>query len=108
MESKNLKNINLPFGGSFEIEDWVFDSKGHKANVSTHSIFIPKGSLESKNSIELLDSNVIVGMELVPESGKITIERKDIVDLKLTEVDNTSTEIIDFSEDTLGVALSKV
>lgn len=110
LNQREIENINLQFGDSFDIEDWVFDDKGHKSNVSIHSISIPKGSLENYEQIELSDTNTIANIQFVPESGKIILERKDITDFKLKSFNsqNTETGLINFTEDTLGIALSKL
>lgn len=36
-----ISNVTPKFGDTFEIKDWTFDEKGHKANSGTHTVKIP-------------------------------------------------------------------
>jgi hypothetical protein len=109
---RNLNNLTPNFGDSFTIEDWVFDSKGHQANVSTHSITLPKGSLiEKEEGVTVTESNAIANIEFKPETGTITLIRKDINDFKLKPIDSDISQSLNgeviFTEN-LGEALYKL
>ena len=66
---RNEANKTPQFGDTFTIEDWSFDSKGHKNELSTHTVLIPKGSL---NDLTATTSSVITGLSMVDETGAIT------------------------------------
>lgn len=112
MNSRSLENINLQFGDSFDIEDWIFDKKGHKANMSTHSITLPQGNLvEQVEGTTANELNAIANILFDPKTGTITLSRRDINDFKLKAIDENITQTltgqIDFTE-SLGQALYKL
>jgi hypothetical protein len=107
-----LANLTPNFGDTFTIEDWVFDTKGHKSNMSTHTVKIPKGSLVVENNEEFTNINAIANIVFEPETGEITLTRKDITDFKLKDQnikdDTIEAKEINFEKDTLGTALFKL
>lgn len=77
-------NIENPqFGSQFEIEDWHFDSKGHKNNLTKHIVQFPKGSIEHPTATSN-NSEIITSLSFVPESGKISYQKDNSSTLKLT------------------------
>ena len=97
--------VNPEFGSTFTIEDWHYDSKGHKNNLTTHTVQFPKGSL---NAAEANNSDVVLQLEFTPETGAIKTQRVNIANLKLASY-NKETDSSDIAAtDTLGQALSKL
>ena len=105
VDALNKENLTPAFGETFEIEDWVFDEKGHKANVSTHTVTIPQGSL---NAEDPSGSDVISQIEFTPESGEIKTIRADISGITLNGYASTADNADIASTDTLGLALGKL
>ena len=98
-------NETPKFGETFEIEDWDFDDKGHKASLGKHTVTIPQGSLTAAASN---DSDVIIQLDFVPSTGAITTTRKDISTIKLNSYSKSTDNSDIASTDTLGQALSKL
>lgn len=64
-------DVSPAFGGSFEIEDWTFDTKGHKTSGGTHTITLPIGSYA--NTPATTDATgVITGLGFTGSTGAIT------------------------------------
>ena len=105
--TKRNKSDKTPqFGDTFIIEDWSFDSKGHKNEVSTHTIMIPKGSL---NDLTATTSSVITGLSMVDETGAITQTNNDVGKLALTGYDSTTAgQTVVGSGDSINVAIGKL
>lgn len=104
-DARNEGNKEPSFGETFEIEDWVFDDKGHKANISKHTVKIPQGKLTAAANNE---SDVVTQLEFTPSTGEIKTIREDIANLKLNSYTKNS-DYGDISDsDTLGSALSKL
>ena len=103
--ARNESNKTPNFGDTFTIEDWVFDDKGHKSNLSTHSIKIPKGSL---NDLTATSSSVLTGISMIDETGVITQTNNDVGKLALTGYvqGNDKTDI--GSGDTINSAFAKL
>ena len=99
-------NIATPeFGSTFTIEDWHYDDKGHKNNLTTHTVQFPKGSL---TAAEPNNSDVVLQLEFTPETGAIKTQRVNIANLQLSSY-NKATDSSDIAAtDTLGQALSKL
>lgn len=96
---------NPEFGSTFTIEDWHYDSKGHKNNLTTHTVQFPKGSLDAAQPN---NSDVVLQLEFTPETGAIKTQRVNIANLKLASY-NKATDSSDIAAtDTLGQALSKL
>lgn len=102
-DSKN--NVTPKFGDTFTIEDWYFDSKGHKHSKNSHTVMIPKGSLADATAS---GSDLITQLSFTPESGALSTSRVNLSSLKLAGyVKETSNSNIS-AEDTLAQALSKL
>jgi hypothetical protein len=102
-DSKN--NVTPKFGETFTIEDWYFDSKGHKHSKNSHTVMIPKGSLTDATAS---GSDLITQLSFTPESGALSTTRVNLSSLKLAGyVKETSNSNIS-AEDTLAQALSKL
>lgn len=102
-DSKN--NVTPKFGDTFTIEDWYFDSKGHKHSKNSHTVMIPKGSL---TDVTASGSDLITQLSFTPESGALNTSRANLSSLKLAGyVKETSNSNI-AAEDTLAQALSKL
>ena len=69
------------FGDTFDIEDWYFDDKGHKYAGGTHTVKIPKPSIE--NPVETTDASVLTELSLEPIAGKLTVAKKNVGELIL-------------------------
>ena len=94
------------FGDTFIIEDWSFDSKGHKNELSTHKVMIPKGSL---NDLTATTSSVITGLSMNAETGAINQTNNDVGKLALTGYDNTTAgQTVVGSGDSINVAIGKL
>lgn len=104
-EARNENNKEPLFGETFEIEDWVFDDKGHKTNISKHTVKIPQGSLTAAAAN---GSDVLTQLDFIPSTGEIKTTRENIANLKLNSYTKNSenSDIVD--TDTLGGALSKL
>lgn len=79
--ARNEINKIPKFGESFEIEDWVFDEKGHKANLSTHTVTIPQGDLTDATAN---GADVITQLTFDKPTGLLTSTRTNVGALKLT------------------------
>ena len=103
---RNEANKTPQFGDTFTIEDWSFDSKGHKNELSTHTITIPKGSL---NNLTATTSSVITGLSMVDETGAITQTNNDVGKLALTGYDSaTAGQTVVGSGDSINMAIGKL
>ncbi len=103
---RNESNKTPQFGSTFTIEDWSFDSKGHKNELSTHTVTIPKGSL---NDLTATASSVITGLSMVDETGAITQTNNDVGKLALTGYDSTTAgETVVGSGDSINIAIGKL
>lgn len=103
--ARNESNKTPNFGDTFTIEDWVFDDKGHKSNLSTHSIKIPKGSL---NDLAATSSSVLTGISMIDETGVITQTNNDVGKLALTGYVQGSDKTDIGSGDTINSAFAKL
>ena len=105
--SATAKNniVNPEFGSTFTIEDWHYDDKGHKNNLTTHTIQFPKGSLTAADSN---GADVITQLSFVPTTGALTTSRTNINNLLLTDYIKLVDDSDINSTDTLGAALSKL
>ena len=88
---RNLPDLTPAFGDAFNIEDWVFDEKGHKTNISTHKITLPKGSLIETTS--KTNANILTSIDFVPTTGAITVDRTNLGLIQLGNY-NTPSSII--------------
>ena len=105
---KDARNIGAKtplFGDTFDIEDWVFDDKGHKTNLSIHTVKIPQGSLEDNAHN---NSDVIIQLGFTPSTGKLKSTRKNIANLLLQDYVKGADNSDVANTDTLGSALSKL
>lgn len=103
---RNEANKTPQFGDTFTIEDWSFDSKGHKNELSTHTVLIPKGSL---NDLTATTSSVITGLSMVDETGAITQTNNDVGKLALTGYDSaTAGQTVVGSGDSINTAIGKL
>lgn len=103
--ARNEDNKEPLFGETFEIEDWVFDDKGHKTNVSVHTVKIPQGKL---TAAAVNGSDVVTQLDFIPSTGEIKTIREDIANLKLNSYTKNSENGDVSNNDTLGGALSKL
>lgn len=97
--------VNPEFGSTFTIEDWHYDGRGHKNNLTTHTVQFPKGSLTAADPN---NSDVILQLEFTPETGAIKTQRVNIANLKLASYSKETDSSDIASTDTLGQALSKL
>lgn len=70
VEHHDLPDDTPAFGSTFEIQDWTFDTKGHKTSGGTHTVKIPKGSY-TNNPING-GTGVITGLGFTDTNGAIT------------------------------------
>lgn len=100
------KNAVEPkFGNTFDIEDWYFDDKGHKYAGGTHTVKIPRPSLETLGERDEGESWVLTKLELDNTEGKLTQTINKIGSLTLSGYQQP--EGGDFGpEDTLNTALN--
>ena len=104
-EARNENNKEPLFGETFEIEDWVFDDKGHQTNISKHTVKIPQGKLIAAAAN---GSDVLIQLDFIPSTGEIKTTREDIANLKLNSYTKNSENSDIADTDTLGGALSKL
>ena len=104
-DARNENNETPEFGSTFEIEDWVFDDKGHQTNKSVHTVKIPQGSLSDQTKT---GSDIITQLSFVPSTGALTSTRENLSSIKLADYvkDNDNNDVA--ATDTLGQALSKL
>lgn len=102
--------FNGQFGGSFPIDYWVFDERGHKSgNAVTKTITLPTPSLIPTSK----DNNagkILTNLTLTPTTGAFEYEYQNVGTLKLTGF-TTPTEAKKetiLSSDTLNTALAKL
>lgn len=73
---RNPSNITPDYGATFIIEDWRFDSKGHKAGVETHTIQMPQQSIGGTgNVVTKADHNT---------TNTLTFTHEQLMNLKLS------------------------
>ncbi len=68
---QDKEDVSLAFGGNFEIEDWTFDTKGHKTSGGTHTIALPIGSYVNTPATTGA-TGVITGLGFTGSTGAIT------------------------------------
>jgi hypothetical protein len=103
-ESKK-DDLTPKFGDTFTIEDWYFDSKGHKSNKTEHTVMIPKGSLTDDDKS---GSDIITQLSFDEPTGALSTTRENLSSIKLAGyTKNESSEDV-AAGDTLGQALSKL
>jgi hypothetical protein len=99
------QSVEPKFGETFVIEDHYFDGKGHKYSTETHTVLLPKGSLDDKESNK---ADVITQLTFTDSTGALSSTRTNISKLLLTGYEK-KTDNSDITEtDTLGSALSKL
>ena len=98
-------NATPKFGETFTIEDWYFDSKGHKFKGETHTVTIPKGSLTDANAT---GADVITQLAFVESTGALSTTRKNLSELTLTGYTKKTDNADVAATDTLAEALSKL
>jgi hypothetical protein len=99
------EDLTPQFGDTFIIEDWYFDSKGHKSNKTEHTVMIPKGSLTDSNKT---GSDIITQLSFNESTGALSTTRENLSSITLDGyTKNESSEDI-AATDTLGQALSKL
>ena len=104
-DARNEDNKEPLFGETFEIEDWVFDDKGHQTNISTHTVKIPQGSLTAAAPN---GSDVVTQLDFIPATGEIKTIRENLVNFKLADYIKRNDNGDVTNTDTLGGALSKL
>ena len=102
---RNETNKTPLFGETFEIEDWVFDDKGHKTNLTTHTVQIPKGSLSDENHN---NADVITQLAFEPSTGKLETTRKNVGNLLLTDYTIGENNADVLATDTVNQAFGKL
>ena len=69
---RKVADVTPTFGGTFTIEDWRFDSKGHMyGGAETHTVKIPQGSYTNTPATANA-TDVITGIGFTPTTGAIT------------------------------------
>lgn len=69
---RKVANVTPAFGGTFTIEDWRFDGKGHMyGGAETHTVKIPQGSYTNTPATANA-TDVITGIGFTPTTGAIT------------------------------------
>ena len=69
---RKVANVTPAFGGTFTIEDWRFDSKGHMyGGAETHTVKIPQGSY-TNTPANANATGVITSIGFTPTTGAIT------------------------------------
>ena len=101
------------FGGTFTIEDWRFDEKGHKAGLQTHTVEMPDLELVSANSAT--SGNVVTALTIADNAsndGKVfTKTEANVGTLRLTGYslnENGSSESAIAATDSLNTALQRL
>lgn len=78
----NVNDAAFTFGRSIEIPEIKYDETGHIFKVGTHSVNLPKGSINA--NLTATTSSVITGLQYDANSGLITQENNTIGNLILT------------------------
>lgn len=106
-QSYTTKNnvVNPSFGSTFTIEDWHYDDKGHKNNLTTHTVQFPKGSLSDTTAN---GADVVTQLAFDADSGALSTTRTNIANLKLTSYTKKNEATGIAATDTLSEALSKL
>ena len=99
------QNVEPKFGETFIIEDHYFDDKGHKYSTETHTVLLPKGSLNDNSAN---GADVITQLDFDDTIGALSSTRTNISELKLTSYTKTDDSSDIVNVDTLGSALSKL
>lgn len=108
--AQNLSNETPKFGDTFKIEDWSFDSKGHKANRSTHTIKIPGLSLTNDTTGGNVVTSIEYKYDTTNHGGSFTETKEDIGTLKLgthTGTTTTTNGLNILNSDTISGAFDK-
>lgn len=79
----NVNDAAFTFGRSIEIPEIKYDETGHIFKVGTHSVNLPKGSINA--NLTATASSVITGLKYDADSGLITQENNNIGNLVLTD-----------------------
>lgn len=80
---RKVANVTPTFGGTFTIEDWRFDSKGHMyGGAETHTVKIPQGSYTNTPATANA-TGVITDIGFTPTTGAITSTSNHLGAIKL-------------------------
>jgi hypothetical protein len=109
VDKRNPENQAPAFGDTFIIEDWRFDSKGHKAGVETHTVKVPGMELVNDTTA---NENVVTGMsysyDSVNHKGVFTEQKENLGTLTLPTYSLGSTAATAIVQnDTLNTAFAK-
>lgn len=75
----SANNVTPAFGATFDIADWTFDSKGHMAGGTKHTVTIP--DLDVTDTIA--NGNVLTGLSYTNGSGTFTTSRANLGNIAL-------------------------
>ena len=98
-------NNEPKFGETFVIEDHYFDDKGHKYSTETHTVLLPKGSLNDNSAN---GADVITQLAFIDTTGALSSTRTNISKLLLTGYEKKADNSDIAETDTLDSALSKL
>ena len=104
-----IENVTTPaFGSTFVINDYSFDSQGHRIVTSSHTVQFPEGKIAYGEHDET-SANVITSLAFDPASGKITKTDANVGTLPLTGYSQSqSISAMPESIDSINVAISKL
>ena len=92
------------FGDTFKIPEIKYDQAGHVSEVATHTVLVPKPSL---NDLQATSSSVLTGLQMEDATGAITQTNDNVGNLALTGY-TVGTEIKDISSsDTINSAFGQ-
>ena len=109
VDKRNPENKAPAFGDTFTIEDWRFDSKGHKAGAETHTVKVPGMELVNDTTA---NENVVTGIsysyDSVNHKGVFTEQKENLGTLILPTYSLGSTAAAAIAQnDTLNTAFAK-
>ena len=108
-----VNNLTPNFGGTFSIEDWRFDEKGHKAGLQTHTVKMPDLSLA--NGTHNNTAAVVTSLTLADNAGVngkvFTQTTANVGTLPLTDynIDNNDDSVAAInSTDSINTAIQRL
>lgn len=75
----SANNVTPAFGATFDIADWTFDSNGHMAGGTKHTVTVPDLSVTDT----IANGNVLTGLSYTNGSGTFTTARANLGNIAL-------------------------
>ena len=96
-------NETPKFGKTFSIPEVKYDEAGHIFKVGTHTVTIPKMSLNDETT-----GNILTGLSLADENGELTLTKANLTSVKMNGYSRGTDKTDVATGDTLGKAIGKL